>query len=127
MHRVWIALGGLAGFTAVAMASVAAHLLPQRLDPAHLRMVDSALHMQGWHALVLFLTGLWAALPRASGRRVRLIHAAGAAFAFGLLLFCGSVYALAIGGLRIGPTAPIGGMLLMAGWLLLLLAAMLGV
>ena len=44
-------------------------------------------------------------------------------FALGLLLFCGGVYAGAIGGTSLGPMAPTGGMTLMAGWALLLAAA----
>ncbi len=49
---------------------------------------------------------------------------AGAAFTLGLLAFCGAVYALALGGVRIGPLAPVGGTLLMLGWLLLALSAL---
>jgi hypothetical protein len=58
MQRIWIALGSLAGFGTVAMAAVAAHGL-ERLDPAALRMVGSAIQMQGWHALALLAAGLW--------------------------------------------------------------------
>jgi uncharacterized membrane protein YgdD (TMEM256/DUF423 family) len=50
-------------------------------------------------------------------------HLAGAAFALGLLLFCGGVLA-AVAEVRLGPVAPVGGSLLIAGWLLLLLAAL---
>lgn len=118
MHRLWIALGSLAGLTAVAGAAAASHALPQRLDAARLQMVQSALQMQGWHALALVLTGVWAA------RGGRLADAAGAAFAVGLALFCGGVYAIALGGVRLGPMAPVGGTLLMVGWLLLGLSAL---
>jgi len=48
---------------------------------------------------------------------------AGAAFVVGLLLFCGSVYALALGGVHVAMVAPIGGTLLMVGWALLGLSA----
>lgn len=51
-------------------------------------------------------------------------HAAGGAFALGVLLFCGAVYAVAIGGLRLPSVAPAGGMLMMLGWLLLGLSAL---
>ena len=119
MHRVWIALGALAGLTAVAMAAYAAHGLPGRADPAALEMVRSGLQMQGWHALALVLCGVWAS--RAGGIAA---HLAGAAFALGLIAFCGGVYALALGGVRLGPLAPAGGMLLMAGWALLGVSAL---
>ena len=84
MQRLWIALGALAGLTAVAMAALAAHGLDW-LDPAALQMVRNTLEMQGWHALALLACGLWA--PRGG----RLVDWAGAAFIVGLLLFCGAV------------------------------------
>ncbi len=118
MDKLWIALGSLAGILAVAAAAASSHALQQRLDAARLQMVASAVQMQGWHALALVLTGVWAA------RGGWLADAAGAAFALGLLLFCGGVYAIALGGLRLGPMAPVGGTLLMLGWLLLGLSAL---
>ena len=112
-YRLWIALGGLAGLLAVAAAAGAAHALPGRLDEAGLRAVDRAVQMQGWHALALVGVGAWGA------RGGRLAHLAGACFALGTVLFCGAVYASALGGVRLGPVAPVGGTVLMLGWLLL--------
>ena len=106
------------GLGAVAMAAAAAHALPARLDAASLEMVRSALQMQGWHALALLFTGLWA--PRGG----IVSHLAGAAFAAGLVLFCGAVYALALFGVRAAAVAPAGGLLLMVGWLLLGISAL---
>ncbi|MCK8785281.1 DUF423 domain-containing protein [Roseomonas sp. NAR14] len=122
MSRLWLALGSLFGLLAVAMAAWAAHGLPQRLGPAALAAVQNGLTMQGWHALALLATGLLA--ERRAGTARALGHAAGAAFALGALLFCGAVYAGAIGGMPLGRVAPTGGLLLMLGWLLLLLAAL---
>lgn len=92
------------------MAAAAAHGLPQRLDPAAMQMVRNGLQMHGWHALALVLCGLW------STRGGTLADLAGAAFALGVVLFCGAVYALAIWGLRLPGVAPAGGLLLMLGW-----------
>lgn len=116
MQRVWIALGALCGLTAVGMAALAAHGLDW-LSPAELQMVRNALQMQGWHALALLACGLWA--PRGG----RLADLAGTAFAVGVVLFCGAVYSLVLGGVRLAVLAPIGGTLLMLGWLLLGLSA----
>jgi uncharacterized membrane protein YgdD (TMEM256/DUF423 family) len=110
MQRIWIGLGALAGFGAVAMAAFAAHGIA---DPSAVRIVSSGVQMQGWHALALLGVGLWA--PRGG----RLANAAGAAFAVGLILFCGSVYALGLAGMSWGVLAPTGGVVLMLGWLLL--------
>lgn len=118
MHRVWIVLGALAGGTAVAMAAAASHALTG-LSPAMLRATDAAVQMQGWHALAMVACGIWA--ERRPGIWV---HAAGAAFALGVVLFCGAVYAFALGGLQVGPMAPVGGMLLMLGWILLGISAL---
>jgi uncharacterized membrane protein YgdD (TMEM256/DUF423 family) len=118
MQRLWIGSGALAGLGAVIMAAVAAHALPGRLDPAAVAMTQSATQMLGWHALALLACGLWV------GRGGRLADWAGAAFLAGLVLFCGSVYALALTGIRLGPLAPIGGSLLMLGWTLLAVSAL---
>jgi len=56
----------------------------------------------------------------------RLAHAAALAFALGMVLFCGAVYAQGFTGTSLGPVAPTGGTLLMLGWLLLGLSALRG-
>jgi uncharacterized membrane protein YgdD (TMEM256/DUF423 family) len=121
MHRLWLAFGALFGLVAVALAAWAAHGLPQRLDPARLRAVQNGLTMQGWHALALLATGLLA-----EGRGGAAAHLAGAAFVLGVVLFCGGVYGGAFGIPWVGRAAPVGGMTLMAGWALLLVAALRG-
>lgn len=118
MDRVWLALGALAGLTAVGLSAWAAHGAPARLEPGALASLANGIQMQGWHALALLATGLWA------GRSGGVVaHLAGAAFALGLILFCGAVYASAIAGVSLGPAAPTGGITLMAGWALLFVSA----
>jgi uncharacterized membrane protein YgdD (TMEM256/DUF423 family) len=94
------------------MSALAAHGL-SRLDPAALHTVQTGIQMQGWHALALLATGIWA--PRGGW----LADAAAAAFAAGVLMFCGAVYSQAVFGLNLGPLAPTGGTTLMIGWTLL--------
>ncbi len=120
MQRTWIVLGALAGLTTVLMAALAAHA-QGRFDQTALVMVSRAIEIQGWHALALLACGLWT--PRGGA----LANCAGGAFTAGVVLFCGSVYALALGGFRVAMLAPIGGTLLMAGWLLLGLSGLLAV
>ncbi len=120
MGRLWMVLGALAGAGAVGLSAAAAHALPQRLDARGLAAVQSAIQMQGWHALALVLTGLWLLRGPMPGTLPHLLgNLAGAGFALGMLLFCGAVYANHLAGLHAGPTAPVGGVLLMLGWLLL--------
>jgi uncharacterized membrane protein YgdD (TMEM256/DUF423 family) len=94
----------------VAMAAFAAHGIA---DPTAQRIVNSGVQMQGWHALALLGTALWA--PRGG----MLAHVAGLAFTMGTVLFCGAVYSLGLAGISWGILAPTGGILLMLGWLLL--------
>ena len=105
--RAWVAAGALAGLLAVAAAGTA------HLPGGDARALGSAVQMHGWHALALVATGLWGA------RGGRLTHLAGAAFALGLLLFCGTIYLSAAGGPRLVALAPMGGGAFMLGWLLL--------
>jgi len=100
------------------MAALAAHGL-DALGPARLQMVRNAVQMQGWHALALLACGLWGG--RGGGA---LADAAGVAFLVGVVVFCGSVYALALTGAAVGVLAPVGGTLLMVGWALLALSAL---
>lgn len=118
MHRLWLFLGAIAGLLAVGLAAWAAHGAPAGFEGARRRAVDNALMIQGWHAAALLVAGLMAE----GGRRIP--HLAGAAFALGLAAFCGAVWWGALGGASPGPVAPAGGMLLMAGWGLLALAAL---
>lgn len=118
MHRLWLALGALFGLAAVALSAWAAHAAPARLDAHALVALQSGLTMQGWHALALVGAALWA--ERRGGA---LPNLAAAGFALGLLLFCGGVYAGALGGVSLGPMAPIGGTLLMVAWGLLAASA----
>lgn len=114
MHRIWLGLGALAGMLAVAISAWAAH----GASPDQRPLVETALTMQGWHALALLATGLWA--ERRGGL---LPHLAGATFTFGLVGFCGALYARALLGVSLGPLAPLGGSALILGWALLLAAA----
>ncbi len=119
MARIWIVLGALAGLSAVAMAAYAAH---GGLEEGPLGLVRTGLQMHGWHALALVGTGIWAA----RARRPAFAHAAGLAFAIGLVVFCGTLYLLAIPGIALTGLAPVGGTLLMLGWLLLALSGLVG-
>jgi len=114
---MWIGIGALAGLGAVAMAALSAHGLAW-LGPNRLQMVRSAVQMQGWHALAVIFCGLWT--PQGGV----LVDCAAGAFVAGMVLFCASIYALALGGAPVGPVVPVGGALLLAGWGLLALSAL---
>ena len=123
MRRVWIGAGALLGMGAVAMAALAAHLL-NGIGPLRLGMVQSAIRMQGWHALALIGTGLWVG-QREPGRARMIAQIAGAAFLVGSVLFCAGVYGFALEGWAVLALAPVGGSLLMLGWAALFVSALL--
>jgi uncharacterized membrane protein YgdD (TMEM256/DUF423 family) len=121
MERVWLIAGGLAGLTAVVAAAAVAHAWsPVRPDPQALQQAQSALLMHVLHTPALL------AVAGLAARGVRIASLAGVAFAAGLVLFCGAVYAQAGWSLRLPHVAPLGGLLLIAGWLLLTLAGVAG-
>ncbi len=115
LFRLWIGAAALAGLVAVAAAALSAHA---GLDTAALALLRTASEMAMWHALALFGVGLWA---RSGGGLA--VQFAGGLFLSGILLFCGAVFLLALAGLRLGSVAPVGGTLLMAGWIALGVAA----
>ncbi|TVR99894.1 MAG: DUF423 domain-containing protein [Rhodospirillales bacterium] len=110
--RLWLTLGGLNGFMAVGAGAYGWHGLGG--DP----MFMMAAEYQLAHALAL-LGVAWLATV-ATGRRALLVRLTGAAFVLGILLFSGTLYALALTAtVPVAGAAPVGGFLLMAGWLLL--------
>lgn len=120
--KLWLALGALYGFLGVALGAFGAHGLRARLTPDLLAVWKTAVEYQFYHALALLLVGLLARQMPSSGA---LSHVAGLCFALGILVFSGSLYALALSGVRVlGAVTPLGGVLFLAGWLCLLLAAL---
>lgn len=112
--------GGVYGFLGVACGAFGAHALKQRLTPDLLAVWKTAVEYQMWHALALVLVGL-IAMQKPSAA----IGNAATCFALGVLLFSGSLYVLALSGVRwLGAITPIGGLLLLAGWALLAWAAL---
>ena len=112
MGRNWTFLGAILGGLAVAAGAFGAHGLREHLSAEALAWWQTGAQYQLAHALALVATGLVA-----ERRPSRAIEVAGAAFALGIALFSGSLYALALGGPRaLGAVTPFGGVLLLAGW-----------
>ena len=106
------------GATAVALGAFGAHALHSRIDEAALQVWHTAVDYQFWHALALLAVA--GVTPAHASRWWR---AASSAFIVGIALFCGSLYALALGAPHwIGIVTPLGGVCLILGWLLLAVA-----
>jgi uncharacterized membrane protein YgdD (TMEM256/DUF423 family) len=113
----WIAVGALSGAITVALGAFGAHGLEERVTPEDLAIWQTAVHYQGLHALALIALGLW------RGREQR-GDLAGWCFLAGSAIFAGTLYAIVLGGPRwLGAITPLGGALLIAGWLVFAWAA----
>jgi len=111
--------GALFGLTGVAAGAFGAHALKARLDPDALAVFETGARYQLVHALAL-LGAAWVA-QQWPGRAARL---SAMLFGAGIVLFSGSLYALALTGVRgLGAITPVGGVLLLLGWLAMAVAA----
>jgi len=115
MDRAFALAGSLSAFLAVAAGAFGAHALRSRLHPTLLAAFESGARYQMFHALALFAVAWaasrWPSLP---------VRAAGWLFIGGTVLFSGSLYVLALTEARwIGALTPLGGLLLLGGWIAL--------
>lgn len=108
-HRSFIVLAALFGFLAVAAGAFAAHgLRDSGADGRALAWIETGSRYQMWHALAMIG---WAALGRTGPVPLWL-------FTAGIILFSGSLYALALGApMAVAAVTPIGGVAFLAGWL----------
>jgi uncharacterized membrane protein YgdD (TMEM256/DUF423 family) len=122
MERFLFAAGAVSAFIAVAAGAFGAHGLRARLGPDMLAVFEVGVRYQMYHGLAL-LASAWA-YSRWPGTAV---SAAGWLFIIGMLVFSGSLYLLAITGIRwLGAITPLGGLALLAGWICLLWGALKG-
>lgn len=111
-------LGAVFGFLGVAAGAFGAHALRDTLPPDRLQVFETGARYQLIHALALIAVAL--ALDRAASGA---LTAAGWLFVLGQVIFAGSLYALALSGVRLwGAVTPLGGLCYLAGWILLAIA-----
>jgi uncharacterized membrane protein YgdD (TMEM256/DUF423 family) len=118
--KLLIQLAALVGGLGVAIGAFGAHALHAMLERAgRLDTFETAVRYQFYHALALLAIGvLWAARPE-----LRALGTTGALWLGGIVIFSGSLYALCFTGItKLGAVAPLGGLLLLAGWVSLVLA-----
>ena len=117
--RLWIVLGAANAFLSVAAGAFGAHALKARLSPELLTIFETGARYHMYHALGLIAVGLVA-----QARPSPLLPASGWAMLAGIVLFSGSLYALALSGVRaLGAITPLGGLGFLVGWVLLALGA----
>lgn len=118
--RLWLLIAAVSGFLAVALGAFAAHGLQPRLDAQALAWIDTGLRYQMFHALALLGVAL---LSRDAASLT--LQLAGWGFTLGTLIFCGLLYAMALGAPRfLGAIVPLGGLSFLGGWLALAVFAL---
>lgn len=111
VNRRWITIAALFGASAVLFGAFGSHGLRDHVSPSALATWRTAVEYHLFHSLALLSVALGARDPNRWRWTMRL-------WTLGVLLFAGSLYALALSGLRaLGAITPLGGICLVAGWL----------
>lgn len=123
MNPILIA-SGLLGFSAIALGAYGDHGLRGTIDAAAMHSFETALRYHLLHAIALLAVGIGLAAALPAPVRKRLFWA-GTVMLIGTLVFSGSIYASVLMEIQsITMLTPIGGITLMASWLLLVWAGM---
>ena len=113
MHKNFLLIAAILGFLGVAFGAFGAHGLRGRLSPEMIAVFEIGVRYQMYHVFAL----LAVAAAIAHFGRGRLLIIAGWSFLAGVLIFSGSLYALALTGTgTFGAITPIGGVGLLVGW-----------
>ena len=120
MTPKYFAIAGAAfAFASVAAGAFGAHALADKLEPRMLEVWETAARYQMYHALGLFVVAWLGQQTTGSPATV-----AAASFVVGILLFSGSLYTMALTGIRgLGAITPIGGVAFLVGWIACIVAA----
>ena len=114
--NVWLFLAAINGLFGVAAGAFGAHGLQGRLDIHALATFETGARYQMYHALAMAIAAL--------AVRTSATQLACALFMIGIVLFSGSLYVLALTGVRaFGFVTPFGGLAFLAGWAALTWAA----
>jgi uncharacterized membrane protein YgdD (TMEM256/DUF423 family) len=116
MPRFYLLSTAINGFLAVVLGAFGAHALKAILLPELLEIWQTAVHYQMFHGLALLAVAGFAQ----AGNTSRALQWSGRLFIAGLLIFCGSLYLLALTDIRaLGAITPIGGVAWLIAWALL--------
>jgi uncharacterized membrane protein YgdD (TMEM256/DUF423 family) len=120
MANTFLLVGSLIGFLGVAAGAFGAHGLRNRLSPEMLSVFETAVRYQMYHVFALLISAV--VMGRAGDARLLIV--AGWSFITGIVLFSGSLYALALTGMSgLGAITPLGGLAFLVGWACLALFA----
>ncbi|CAM4138210.1 DUF423 domain-containing protein [Gillisia limnaea] len=118
MKELIVTFGGLFGGLAVIFGAFGAHALKKRFTEDQLKSFETGVKYQMYHALMLVFTGI--TFPFIETSQILM----GWCFIFGIIIFSFSIYGLTLSAARgkkmrfLGPITPLGGILLVIGWIL---------
>ena len=123
LAKLFLTIGAIAMLWAVALGAFGAHTLKSQLAPDLLAVYHTGVEYHFYHALGLLAVGLVAQrLPDSNWLR-----ASGWLMLAGIVIFSGSLYLLAVTGVRaFGAVTPIGGVAFMLAWVLFAVAVVKG-
>ena len=110
--KIFFVVASISGFLSVALGAFGAHALKEKIAPEMLTVFETGVRYQFYHTFALFVVG-WAVQKYPAANFLP----AGWCFVAGILLFSGSLYALALTSTRwLGAVTPFGGLALLTGW-----------
>lgn len=118
MNITALIFGSLFGFLAIILGAFGAHLLKKKLSTEHLQSFETGVKYQMYHAIVLLILGFQSKITN--------LDLAINTIIIGTILFSFSIYGLVISSAKnrkikiLGPITPIGGLILLFGWGILL-------
>ena len=119
MNEIALVFATFFGATAIILGAFGAHLLKKKLSTEQLQSFETGIKYQMYHAIILLVLGFQLKESSTIDQYIFL------AFIIGTLLFSFSIYGLVISSAKnkkikfLGPITPLGGLFLVAGWLLL--------
>ncbi len=118
--KLFILIGAINAFLAVALGAFGAHGLEGKVEPKYLETWKTAVTYQMFHATGIFIIGILAGKLPANA----LVSWSGWLMLIGIVLFSGSLYVLSVTKISVlGAITPLGGVAFLAAWVLLMIAA----
>lgn len=118
--KLFLMIGAVNGFLAVALGAFGAHGLEGKISEKAIGTWEKAVHYQMFHTMAILVTGML----MAKFQQIGPLTAAGWLFLAGIILFSGSLYLYALTSIKtFAMITPVGGVLFLIGWAMLLVFA----
>lgn len=119
--KINFTIASILGFLAVVLGAFGAHALKEKLSPEALNSFETGVRYMMYHTIVILFINSYSGFTDKIKNTISLL------FFIGILFFSGSIFAISIGGVAaksIWFITPLGGILLIFGWLIMILSFM---